>query len=210
MLNGKSFVEKTRCYVFRFLIFTSILSVNGNADTRAIIANVGKVSRRKSLSIKEASGNQGKTGKAVVPLQESSSNGSLPKTTSIIAFAPILVIILVAFSVYFNALLADFVFDDNAQILDNPWIKDIRNIPAIFSKSVWSFQPGPNTSNYYRPLMHVVYMLNYHVFGLKPWGYHLVNVLFHCGVAVLVFVFMRRSLLAMRVRRSRDTFHRPL
>ena len=42
-------------------------------------------------------------------------------------------------------------------------------------KSVWSFQQEINPSNYYRPLMHIVYMVNYYLFGLKPWGFHLVN-----------------------------------
>ena len=42
--------------------------------------------------------------------------------------------------------------------------------------------------------MHIVYMLNYHVFGLSPWGFHLVNVLFHSGVTVLVFLIIRRFL----------------
>ena len=98
---------------------------------------------------------------------------------------------LVSCAVYFNALFGDFVYDDKIQVVDNPWIRDIRNIPAIFSKSVWSFQPGRIISNYYRPLMHVGYMFNYHLFGLKPWGFHLVNILFHCGVSVLVFLVIR-------------------
>ena len=100
----------------------------------------------------------------------------------------------VSFSVYFNALFGDFVYDDKYQIVDNPWIRDIRNISIIFSRSVWSFLPGLSTTNYYRPLMHIVYMLNYHLFGLKPWGFHLVNILFHCGVSVLVFIVIKRLL----------------
>ncbi|HYA31272.1 MAG TPA: hypothetical protein VED67_00830, partial [Thermodesulfovibrionales bacterium] len=115
---------------------------------------------------------------------------------------PILIILLFSFLLYINALVADFVYDDKYQIVDNPWIRDIRNIPIIFSGNVWSFHPVFSTSNYYRPLMHIVYMLNYHVFGLNPWGFHLVNILFHCGASVFVFLVTRKLLKEHRVTTS--------
>jgi tetratricopeptide (TPR) repeat protein len=102
----------------------------------------------------------------------------------------IIIILAVAFGVYFDSLLNGFVYDDIHQVLENPWIKDVRNIPTIFSENVWSFEGVPVVSNYYRPLMHIVYMLNYHIFGLKPCGFHLVNILLHAGVSVLVFVIV--------------------
>jgi tetratricopeptide (TPR) repeat protein len=156
--------------------------------------SVGKASRKKKVSINGALGDLGRREKELEPSRESSSKGSLQKTTPIIALIPILILLLVSFTVYFNALSGAFVYDDKTQIVDNPWIRDIGNIPTIFSKSVSSYQSKRITSNYYRPLMHIVYMLNYHVFGLKPWGFHLVNILFHCGVSVLVFLIIRRFL----------------
>jgi tetratricopeptide (TPR) repeat protein len=105
-----------------------------------------------------------------------------------------LIIFLVSFAVYFNALFNDFVYDDNTQVLDNRWIRDVKYIPNIFSKNVWSFYGEPVVTNYYRPLMHLIFMLNYYVFGLRPWGFHLVNILFHAGVSVLVFVIASRLL----------------
>jgi len=155
---------------------------------------MGKASRRKRSSINEAQGNQGKHEKELDPSQKSPSKVGSQKTTSLMKFIPIMILLLVSFAVYFNALFGDFVYDDKEQVVNNPWIRDIGNIPTIFSRSVWSFQPGLSTWNYYRPLMHIVYMLNYHVFGLKPWGFHLVNILFHCGVSALVFLIIRRFL----------------
>ncbi len=128
------------------------------------------------------------------PSQKPPPEVSLQKTTSTITFVPIVILMLVSLAVYFNALSGVFVYDDNYQIVDNPWLRDMRNIPKIFSTNVWSFQSGPTILDYYRPLMHIVYMLNYHLFGLKPWGFHLVNILFHCGVSVLVFLVIRRLL----------------
>jgi tetratricopeptide (TPR) repeat protein len=155
---------------------------------------VGKASRKKKVSTNGALSNQGRHEKESKPSQKSPSKGTLQKTTSIIAFIPILIIVIVSCAVYFNALFGDFVYDDKQQILDNPWIRDLKNIPTIFSKSVASFEVASVISNYYRPLMHTTYMVNYHIFGLKPWGFHLVNILFHCGVSVLVFLIIRRFL----------------
>ncbi len=128
----------------------------------------------------------------------------MQETASIVKFIPILILLFASCAVYFNGLFGDFVYDDTSQIVDNPWIKDISNIPTIFSKGVWSFQPGIVVSNYYRPLMHTVYMLNYYLFGLRPWGFHLVNIFFHCGVSILVFLVVRMLLIDNRdpVRRA--------
>ncbi len=104
----------------------------------------------------------------------------------------IIAVILVSFAVYFNTLFNGFVFDDVYQVLRNPWIKDIKFLPTIFSEGVWSFLTESLRGNYYRPMMHVFYMFNYHVFGLSPWGFHFVNVLFHTGVSLLVFFVSRR------------------
>jgi Flp pilus assembly protein TadD len=108
----------------------------------------------------------------------------------------IFIIFLLSFTVYFNALFNDFVYDDTEQVLENHWIRDVNYIPDIFSQSVWSFQGETTSSNYYRPLMHLIFMLNYYVFGLRPWGFHLVNILFHAGVSILVLVISSRLLRA--------------
>ncbi len=78
------------------------------------------------------------------------------------------------------------------QVLQNRWIRDLGNLGPIFSGSVWSFQAASGVSNYYRPAMHVIYALEFQLFGLKPWGFHLVNLLLHAGVSVLVFLLVRR------------------
>ncbi|MGD0885784.1 MAG: tetratricopeptide repeat protein [Thermodesulfovibrionales bacterium] len=108
----------------------------------------------------------------------------------------ILIISLVSFAVYFSALSNAFVYDDTGQVLENRWIRDVKYLPDIFSKSVWSFQGETVISNYYRPLMHLIFMFNYYVFGLRPWGFHLVNILFHAGASILVFVIASRLLRA--------------
>jgi tetratricopeptide (TPR) repeat protein len=169
---------------------------------------MGKASRRKRASINEAPGIQDKHDNELTPSQKSSPKVHPHRTTST-NFAPIMILLLVSFSVYFNALFGDFIYDDQDQIVKNPWIKDVRNIPTIFSRSVWSFQPGLSTWNYYRPLMHIVYLFNYHIFGLNPLGFHLVNILFHCGTSVLVFLIIRKFLTAQNVSKASVYFSAP-
>jgi Flp pilus assembly protein TadD len=130
--------------------------------------------------------------KDLAPSQKLPSNVDLQKTNSIIKCIPFLILLFISCAVYFNALFDGFVHDDTAQIIENPWIRNVDNIPKIFTRNVWGFRGG--IANYYRPLMHLVYMLNYHLFGLHPWGFHLVNVLFHSGVSILVFLVVRRLL----------------
>ena len=106
---------------------------------------------------------------------------------------PLFVILIVSFAVYFNALFNEFVYDDLPSIIDNPWIKDIKYLPKIFSSQLAGFNAGYATS-YYRPLIHVIYMLDYAVFGLNPWGFHLVNILFHTGASILLFFITSKLL----------------
>jgi tetratricopeptide (TPR) repeat protein len=112
----------------------------------------------------------------------------LPRKSSIVLQA--LSIVILAFLIYGNSLYNGFVFDDDAQVLRNPWIRNIRHVPEIFLSGVWRFRGM--TSNYYRPLMHITNMISYALFGLKPWGFHLVNILFHAGVSVLVLIVTTR------------------
>ncbi|MDX8410812.1 MAG: tetratricopeptide repeat protein [Mariprofundaceae bacterium] len=106
--------------------------------------------------------------------------------------AKITVILMVSFGVYLNALPGAFVYDDPTLIEQNPWLSGLQYLPDIFLSNAWSFDQMQ--SNYYRPLLFAILMLDYHIFGLDPWGYHLTNVLLHAGVSVLVFIVAARLL----------------
>jgi tetratricopeptide (TPR) repeat protein len=163
---------------------------------------VGQASRKKKTSISDDQSARANREKKLAPLRESPSRVSPQNTPSIIKNVPIFILLLISFLVYLNALFGAFVFDDRMQVVQNPWIRSVKNIPTIFSKNVWSFQSEYIVSNYYRPLMHLVYMFNYYLFGMNPWGFHLVNILFHCGVTVLVFQLIRRFLTEQGVTKS--------
>jgi protein O-mannosyl-transferase len=108
------------------------------------------------------------------------------------AWLPLLVVAAVSVAVYANTLANGLHVDDQYQIVTNPWVKSLRNLPAIFSSGVWDFDG--RVSSYYRPMMYVLYSLVYAVAGTAPWAYHLLNILLHAGTAALAFLIAAEML----------------
>ncbi len=96
-----------------------------------------------------------------------------------------LAIIASSVAVYCNTLLGDFVYDDHALVVQNPWLGDLSYLKEIFTTGLWEMRG--EIGSYYRPLVHLVYMTAYQIFGAQAWGFHLVNVLIHACVSVFVF-----------------------
>lgn len=96
-------------------------------------------------------------------------------------------LLLLAFAVYANTLLAGFLFDDHFQIEQNPYLRGFGHLREILTTPVWSFQGGEGLPNFYRPVMTFGYLLCHAVFGASSFGYHLVSVLLHVVVVWLVF-----------------------
>ena len=95
----------------------------------------------------------------------------------------ILAIAAIAFLAFANSLWNGFAFDDVPIIKENRAIRQLSNLRAIFGNGYWP----ENRVFLYRPLVIFSYALNYSVVGLKPFTYHLVNVLLHAGNSALVY-----------------------
>ena len=103
-----------------------------------------------------------------------------------------LILILLAFLPYVNALANAFVYDDRQQILENPYVHSFRYLGRIFGSTVWTFEGAQGVTNYYRPLMTFAYLLAYKIFGLLPFGFHLMSLVLHAAVVLLVFAVTER------------------
>ncbi|MEW5974803.1 MAG: tetratricopeptide repeat protein [Acidobacteriota bacterium] len=91
---------------------------------------------------------------------------------------------------YGNTLQNEFIHDDKAEILQNPYVRDFVYLPKIFTTPAWAFgSEGPYqfSSNYYRPIQYLTYSFLYHLVGPSPWGYHLYKLLTHFAVCGLFF-----------------------
>jgi tetratricopeptide (TPR) repeat protein len=97
---------------------------------------------------------------------------------------------LVTFVVYSGSLSFDFVWDDWPQIVNSPIIRTWSNLPRAFGSDLWYHVARHQV--YYRPLFVAWSMLNYTLFALRPWGWHLGAVLLHVGAVVAVFWLVRR------------------
>ena len=103
---------------------------------------------------------------------------------------PILFIISISFLVYLNVLRSGFVWDDMVLIVDNEGIKKLGFFWKDFARDffdttddILEFKYG-----YYRPIISLSYMVDYALWGLKPWGFHLSNVIFHTISCILVYL----------------------
>jgi len=99
-------------------------------------------------------------------------------------------IVLLSLLLYVNTLPNGFVYDDWGLIAGNAWITSFKSIPEIFFSHHGGFIPGQE-GNYYRPLINLIYLLTFKAFGLEPWGFHLVNIIFHAAAALFVFLIAR-------------------
>lgn len=91
---------------------------------------------------------------------------------------------LISFAVYVNALSDGFVFDDESVVLGDPSIEHLSNIPKYFTA-----QEGFHKviGRYYRPVISASYAIDYAIGGLKPFGFHLTNIIIHVINTLLVF-----------------------
>jgi len=83
-----------------------------------------------------------------------------------------------------NALSAGFVWDDRALVTGNVFIKHWSTLPALFQQ--------PFLGMFYRPVVMVSLALDYALWGLRPFGFHLTNVLLHAANSILAFAVLRR------------------
>ena len=87
--------------------------------------------------------------------------------------------------VFGNTLSYGFVWDDHFLIGGSYFVRHWSAIPKIFTSHFWSGHA--DWKMYYRPLINVTYLVDYQVWGLRPLGFHLTNVLVHAGVSLAVF-----------------------
>ena len=97
---------------------------------------------------------------------------------------------LLTFVLYVGTLTFPFVWDDNPQIVNNPIIRTWSNVPRAFGSDLWYHTTRQQV--YYRPLFTSWSTLNYSLFALDPWGWHLGAVLAHILAVVAVFFLARK------------------
>ena len=91
---------------------------------------------------------------------------------------------------YSSALSFEFVWDDLPQIVNSPIVRSWSNLSRAFGTDLWYHTARHQV--YYRPLFVAWSMLNYSLFGLRPWGWHLSSILLHVAATASVFWLARK------------------
>jgi protein O-mannosyl-transferase len=105
-------------------------------------------------------------------------------------------ITIIALLAYSNTFHSPFQFDDVAQIVKNPFIRDLDN-----------FISDTEGHNYNHPriLGYLTFALNYHVGGLSVTGYHIANLAIHIANALLVYFLVLMTFRTPAMRQSTDS-----
>ena len=100
-------------------------------------------------------------------------------------------IILIGLIIYFNSLFNGFVGDDFGQLVDNPYVHTISNIPHFFFGGSFNDGSGGVVGIYYKPLMVTFFSLIYSFFGANPFFFHLFQLSLHIANTILVFFLFK-------------------
>lgn len=98
-------------------------------------------------------------------------------------------VVLLLVSVFHGPALHDrFVYDDSWTIVQNPFIRSLRNLPALVTA-----QPASDlVPDAGRPTLLATLMIDYRLWAQQPRGYHLQSLLWHAAVSVLLFLLLAR------------------
>jgi protein O-mannosyl-transferase len=107
------------------------------------------------------------------------------------------VLIIFGLAVYAPTFSNGMFLDDYGFILDNRYLRDWQYLPQMFSQSVMA--GAGFGSSYWRPMLSLVFSLEWHAWQAWPGGYHMVSTAFHIGCGVLLFfildqIFKKRTL----------------
>jgi len=107
-------------------------------------------------------------------------------------------IVLIGALVFSSALFNGFIGDDKVFIVDNTFYRTWQNLPSLFSmeyfpsnaKNLSQSQHYYSGSVAYRPVLSITYFVDYWLWQLKPFGYHLTNIILHIVNTFFVYVLL--------------------
>jgi hypothetical protein len=101
-------------------------------------------------------------------------------------------IVVAGAAAYHNSLGGPFVFDDPASIVDNPTIRHLWPLDALFSP------PSGGVTVEGRPFLNLTLALNYAIGGTRVGSYHALNLAIHLLAALTLFGLARRTLVLFK------------
>ena len=103
---------------------------------------------------------------------------------------PYTLLMLAVMAVYANSLWGKFVWDDDYGIVLNSSVRDFGSLFSFFNNQMYA-GAGMN-SNYWRPMLLIIFSFQWHTFGTWFPAYHILNVALHGINACLIFFLFRK------------------
>ncbi|OHB86388.1 MAG: hypothetical protein A3J73_05615 [Planctomycetes bacterium RIFCSPHIGHO2_02_FULL_38_41] len=97
-----------------------------------------------------------------------------------------IILVILPLCAFLNTLFNGFVYDDISVLEENYFIRNLGNIPKVFSKEY--FRLANELS--YRPVVTLSYFIDYAIWRYNPFGYHLSNVILHAANCVLLYLLL--------------------
>src|SRR3989304_10042233 len=107
---------------------------------------------------------------------------------------PAFLLPLLSLLLYLPALHHGFIMDDRWLVVENPYIKSWQYLPQMLTQDLWNIW---DRHNYWRPVLSISFALDFSLWGLNAFGFHLTSALLHAITAVLFYFlaekFQKRS-----------------
>jgi tetratricopeptide (TPR) repeat protein len=105
------------------------------------------------------------------------------------------VLALLGFAVHFPSLQGQLIWDDQYLAHDNPLIKS----PLLVLENFRHYLFLDSFSSHYRPVQNISYIVDYLFWNNDLYGFHLSNILWHVGSAILLFLLLEKLLAGLLV-----------
>ena len=114
-------------------------------------------------------------------------------------FLPIFVIAFLGIACYANTLRNGFVWDDNFNVVHDRFLRSWTFLPRYFVTDVAeAYSPSGESVPFYRPAFMLSLLVDYQLWGPRPFGFHLTNLMWHVVDGLLVYALLR----ALKTHRS--------
>jgi len=121
---------------------------------------------------------------------DDSKRGKPLRPWRLCGFAAAAVLLLTLLVTYHDSFTVSWHFDDFPNIVENSNV----HMKGLSWESIRRAMQGMGQEGINRPVAYVSFALNYYAGGLDVFGYHLVNFIVHCLTALVLYLFIRKTL----------------
>jgi hypothetical protein len=101
-------------------------------------------------------------------------------------------IVIIGYLTYQDMLGYFFTAQDSTTLIDTGRVRSYRDLLRIFNEPLMNGTTLTKLSFFYRPIATLSYSLDYSIWGLNPFGYHLTDLILHILVSLAVFLLLLR------------------